>query len=485
MTRNVVLVQPKVGDMDLFRDRPTPPLGLLSAASGLGPEVEVRLVDQRVDKDWRGRLASALDSGTAAVGLTAMTGRMVGYALEAAQEVRRLRPVPLVWGGIHPSLLPDQTAEHPCVDYVVEGEGERAFAQLVARLAAGAPADDIPGVWSKPDGRVRGVRRADLLDLDTLPPLPYDLVDMERYIQTYRGRRMFFYQSSRGCPCRCAYCYNRAFNLGRWRARAAGRVVAELAALRQRYDFSLVYFLDDNFFIDQARALRILSGLKDLGLRSSLQGVDIETLARLSDADLDAIEASGVERITIGLESGVDRVRRDVLKKSGDLGLARRQLARFRGRRIVVLCSFVLGLPSEDFAEMRQTMDFAMEMLRLGDNFRLPQFYNYSPYPGTELYAALEAQGFRFPRRLEDWGDYEWDYSHMHRDQPELRDALERMCFLSKFLDRKVDDYEMLGGGLRALYNLYRPIARERLRRGLLRPLPERFCYELLKGLFS
>lgn len=482
MNRNVVLLQPRVGDMDHFRDHPTPPLGLLCAAANVVADMEVRMVDQRADKAWRSRLAGSIDSGTVAVGITTLTGGMIRNALEAAREAKRLRDVPIVWGGIHPSLLPEQTAKHELVDYVVEGEGEQAFGSLVKKLAAGADVAGIPGVWHRKDGQVTGTPRGALLDFGELPPPAYAVVDMENYIQNWRGKRMFFYQSSRGCPCHCAYCYNRAYNLGRWRAMPAERTLSEMADLQRRYDFSMVYFLDDNFFIDHRRALKILAGMKDLGIRSSLQGVDVETLAKLSEADLDFLEAAGVERITIGVESGLDRVRQGVLKKVGGIQLVRQQLARLRGRGIIVLASFVIGFPSETLDEIRRTMDFAMEMLRLGDNFRVPQFYNYQPYPGTELFDSLRGEGFPFPTRLEDWGNYDWDYSKMHEDQPKVRDALERMCFLSKFLDRKVEDWGFANRGLRVIYNLYRPVAWARLRRGMLRPLPERWFYQMLKG---
>ncbi len=470
--------------MDMFRDNPTPPLGLLCAASLVCRELEVRIVDQRTETDWRAALASAIDGGTVAVGFTAMTGGMVLNALEAARLARGLCGVPLIWGGIHASLLPAQTVSHDLVDYVVEGEGELALAELVKRLAAGTDTGGIPGVWRKKDGKAAGAPRGPLLDLDSLPPVPYHLVDMGKYAQTYRGEKMFFYQSSRGCTCGCAYCYNRAFSLGRLRAKSAERVLSELKDLRSRYDFSLVYLLDDNFFLDQRRAMAIISGLKELGLGCVLQGVDIETLARMSDADLDLMEAAGVARISIGVESGVDRVRAEVLKKSGDLRLAREQLARFKNRKISVLCSLIVGLPSETTEEMSATMDFGLEILRLGGNFRIPQFYIFSPYPGTEIFSALERGGAVFPARLEDWGGYEWDNSHMHESSPRVKDLLERAGFVSKFLDRKMDDYGSGARLLRALYNAYRPVAWFRLRSGFLNPLPERLAYGLLKKIF-
>ena len=485
MKKNLVLVQPGIGDMDMFRDNPTPPLGLLCAASLVCGELEVRIVDQRADPDWRAALASAIDGETVAVGFTAMTGGMILNALEAARFARGLCRAPLIWGGIHASLLPEQTAADGLADYVVEGEGELALAELARRLAAGADTGGIPGVWRKEDGKAVGAPRGPLLDLDALPPVPYHLVDMEKYTQTYRGKKMFFYQSSRGCPCKCAYCYNRAFSQGRLRAKSAERVLAELKDLRSRYDFSLVYLLDDNFFIDQRRAMTILAGLKEMGLGCVLQGVDIETLARLSDSDLDFLESAGVVRMAIGVESGVDRVRTEILNKSGDLRLAREQVARFRNRKITVLCSFIVGLPTETLEEIRATMALGLEILRLGENFRIPQFYIFSPYPGTEIFSGLERGGTVFPARLEEWGRYEWDYSHLHESSPALKDFLERACFVSKFLDRKMDDYGSGARVLKALYNAYRPVAWLRLRTGFLKPLPERWGYGLLKKIFK
>ncbi|MEI7528441.1 MAG: cobalamin B12-binding domain-containing protein, partial [Elusimicrobiota bacterium] len=137
MKKNLVLIQPGIGDMDMFRANPTPPLGLLCAASLVCAEFEVRIVDQRAEADWRAALARAIDGGTVAVGLTAMTGGMILNALEAARLARGLCGAPLIWGGIHASLRPAQTAAHGLADYVVEGEGELALAELARRLAAG------------------------------------------------------------------------------------------------------------------------------------------------------------------------------------------------------------------------------------------------------------------------------------------------------------------------------------------------------------
>lgn len=475
----MVLVQPGLGDMDAFRDRPTPPLGLLSAASGLGPRTEVRLVDQRVDPAWAATLAGAIDGATVAIGVTAMTGGTIAAAARAAEVARGARDVPIVWGGVHPSLLPAQTAAHPLVDHVVQGEGELAFAAVVEALAGGRSPEGLPGVWSRGGG---AGSHAPLLDLDRTPPIPYEHVDMERYVGLYRGRRMFFYQGSRGCPFRCAYCYNGAFNHGRWRARSAAAVLADLRRLRARYAFDSVYFLDDDFFIDVPRAFELLDGLRAMGLSSVLQGVDIGTVSRFSDDDLSRLERAGVERISIGVESGTDRVRRDLLRKWGSVDVVREQFRRLSGRRFLVLCTFIVGFPGETSDEIRRTVELALWTLRAGPNFRIPQLYNYVPYPGTELAAALEARGVELPRTLDGWAAHEWDNSVLD-EHAASRDALERLAFLSKFLDRKDLDYGFGGVALRLAYRAYRPVARLRVASGVTSPLPERGVYEGLRRL--
>ena len=474
MKHNLVLIQPHIGDMDMFRKHPSPPIGLLCAASVIAGEMEIRIVDQRTDKDWRGLLAKSLDAGTVAVGVTAMTGEMILSALKAAGEVRRLSRAPIIWGGMHASLMPAQTVSHELADYVVEGEGEAALAELARRLAAGADTGGIPGVWRKVNGKPEGAPRAALLDMDALPRVPYHLLDMEKYIQLYNGgKRTIFYQSSRGCPNRCTYCYNMTFNAGRWRAKNAAQVISEISELKERYRLDAVFIWDDNFFIDRDRAMKIVAGVKGLGLRCLLHGADVESLERMSDADLDFLESAGVDALALGVESASDRVRAEVLKKRGSIALVRSQLARFRGRSIELSCFFILGLPTETLAEMKQSIAFALETMRMGRNFHMERFFNFTPYPGTELLSELLRQGIRFPEKLEDWGAYHWDYSHLYGSQPETRFFLERISRISKFLDRIKDPFVQLDWIPTIIFFLYRPIAWARIDNGWLRFMPE------------
>jgi radical SAM superfamily enzyme YgiQ (UPF0313 family) len=477
--RTVVLLQPKIGDMDGFRDKPTPPMALLHASTLLAEEFDVILVDQRLGPDWERALADALATRPVALGVTTLTGPMVGQALRMVRAARRQGDVPVVWGGTHVSMLPAQAAACDGVDLVVTGEGEQAFLAVARELARGGDPATVPGTWRRKDGEVRSTPRGGPLDFAALPLAPYGLVDMERYMYTYGGRRTLDYLSSRGCPYSCAYCYNTVFHRRRWSAKPADVVAVELAALRKRYDFEALYFLDDNFFIDWKRAWEILAALKTAGLKFELQGVDIQTIARMSDEELSFLSSAGLVKMTIGIETASDRLRERV-GKWGDSAVVRQALRRLANRPFLVLTSFIIGFPFESWEETRQTVRLALDLQAAGENFRFPQLYTFTPVPGTPLANELVEGGFRFPETLEEWAGYDWDHCLLFRDDPAKRRRLEAMAFLSKFIDRKMDDY----GSRRAfstLYNLYRPIARARLEHGFLSPLPERKAYDMLR----
>lgn len=482
MTRpTVLLAMPRVGDMDSFRDRPTPPLSLIHAASGLRPRFRVVLLDQRVEPDWRNRLDDELARGPVLVGLTTMAGAMIGHALRIARHVRSRGDTPLVWGGTHLTLRPEQGMHSDLVDHVVLGEGEDVLPRLARRLEQGRSAADVPGVWTRDRDGVHRNPRSAPLDFAAQPPAPYDLVDMSRYTYSYRGLRYLDYLSSRGCPHGCTYCYNNPFFGRHWSARPAPTVLEELRQLRRDVDFDVVYFLDDNFFVDRPRAWEILGALPEDGLQYALQGVDIQSIDAMSDAELDDLESTGLRKITIGVETGSDRIRRRV-GKWGDTDTVVRNLERLADRSFVVLTSFIIGFPFERPEELRQTVDLALRLQSLGDNFRLPQLFNYTPIQGTPLADAMEQQGYRFPDRLQDWASIEWDYNRLYDDDPAKKRRLESLAFLSKFVDRKHLDYGSRSA-VGALYRLYRPLALARLRTGVHSFLPERRLYEALKEL--
>lgn len=459
----VILIQPAIGYMDFLRSAPSPPLGLMAVATGVPEPIRVRLLDARLDSDWRSTLAGWLrEAPTVAVGLTSYTSDMLVHAMDAARIVRESGPTPVIWGGVHASLTAEQTAAHDLVDAVVIGEGEQTFGEIVTHLIERRPLAEIPGIAFSENGRVTITSKRPLLRGERIPLLPTLTADLRHYLPTYQGVPTLYTQGSRGCPYDCTYCYNTVMNDTRWRAIEPERMFDHILALRKLHDFGSVYFVDDNFFINKKRALRLAELFLTTDLTYEVQGVDIYSLARLTDEDLRLVERSGCKRITIGIESGSERIRA-YIKKQGDVPQVVEQVRRLANFRLNLFASFMTGLPSETEDDTKATARLMVDLLELNGRFRTSPLYLFTPFPGTEVYDHAVAAGFRAPTSLEGWARVgEWNrYSW---DDGERKRLFERLHFASIFIDRKIDDYSPFGL-LRVASTLYRPIARWRMRR--------------------
>jgi anaerobic magnesium-protoporphyrin IX monomethyl ester cyclase len=142
---------------------------------------------------------------------------MIRETAQIARAAKKLYPdLPVVLGGWHPSLLPDQTLAAECVDVVIRGQGEYALLEVMQRLEDRASLEGIPGVGYKEDGRLVFNQSQPLLPIRDLPPKAYHLADFNAYERTC-GRRWAMYISSLACPYNCGYCtdvgvYGRGWN---------------------------------------------------------------------------------------------------------------------------------------------------------------------------------------------------------------------------------------------------------------------------------
>lgn len=146
--KRAVLLYPEIIKGWQARPRVGIPLSLLSlVAPARNAGYDVRLIDQRTEPQWEAQLLDELKKGPLCVGISSMTGPQLRYALAASRLVKAHSPAPVVWGGPHPSLMPDQTLRHELVDVVVEGEGEETLPELLQALEGKRPMDTVRGIW--------------------------------------------------------------------------------------------------------------------------------------------------------------------------------------------------------------------------------------------------------------------------------------------------------------------------------------------------
>lgn len=473
MKRNVLLLFPKTG-FDFKGINVQLPIGLLSVAAPLFDKgYDVSILDQRLEKDFYGRLKEALKNDPVCVGITSMTGAQILYALRIARFVRRHVSAPIVMGGIHASLLPDQTLSNGAIDIVVRGEGELTFLDLVGALDSGGSLAEIGGISFKENGHVHHGREGAFIDLARSFDLPYDRVCVEDYIfaQVPGRERSLDVYTSRGCPWNCIFCYNRSFNRKSYRKKPIDPVLEEIEYLSGKFHLDSFNIGDDNFFVDKERTHYFCRSLIDRGSRLEwgCQGVRIDSMEAM---DLDLLERSGLKYLCIGIESGSDKILESI-KKDIHVELVKEMIERIARTRIIPHYNFMIGYPDESMKELHETFDLVDHILEVDPKAFFSSFHRITPYPGTEFFDRVQACGFRPPSNLEEWGRVSWESENTPWVSPALRKIYLNIALITYFIDPKVVVKVEGRPLLKGFFKIMMKIAKFRLRHRRFRFCPE------------
>lgn len=389
----ILLVSPDAQADDLMKATPYLPNGLLYLAAALEADgCEVRVHDRNISPaaDFDRELAAFAPD---VAGVSVLTGRCITDAIAVSRRIREIAPrVPVIWGGVHPTLLPEQTLAEPFIDAVVRGDGEHAMRDIVRGLVAGRGYAGIAGVsWRVSSGAVRhNPDRPPIIDLESLPDPAWHLARMDRY-------PIISLNTSRGCPFKCTFCYNQGFNRGRRAELSAARVVRQIAHLASAYGVRHFKFFEDNFTMNQGR-VRDFCAL----LPKAVPGVTWECEARagtLGHEILDAMAKAGCRDIGVGMESGSPRIL-EFLRKGITAAQIEEMCARCTRAGIGTYLYVMGGLPTETEEDFRMTLD----LLKKIPCYHHYELMIYRPYPGTALYDYCVEKGFFAPpKTLADW----------------------------------------------------------------------------------
>jgi anaerobic magnesium-protoporphyrin IX monomethyl ester cyclase len=371
----------------------TMPLALVALASALDrSKVDVVIIDGRLEDDPV-RAVAAAAKGALCVGVTVLTGAPIHDALAVSRAVKAVAPAcPVVWGGWHPSLFAGECLAEPSVDIVVTGQGEDAFRDVIARLLDGE--------------RVRGQVSRPLQDLNAFPAHDYSLIPVERYFALKRARQID-YISSQGCRFRCAFCADPAVFARGWTGLAPERIGDEVEHLHRLHRMEDLAFQDETFFTHAPR----VDALAEQFLRRQLPITWTATLradqaCRLGDDLFAKTVRSGLRRVMVGVESGSQEML-DRLQKDMKLEQVRTTAEMCTRHGVGAIFNFIVGFPGESESGMQATLELAKTLRRSNPEFETPIFY-YRPYPGNPMAEQSAAQGYVFPRGLEEWADFDY-----------------------------------------------------------------------------
>lgn len=403
------------------------PLAVQFLANALRQEgFEPRIFDQRLEKNWKKRLRRELADKPLYTGISAMTGHQLKGGLTVARYVRKISPdTLLVWGGIHASILPEETLCDPLVDTVVTGRGEEPAVRIAQIVADGGKRRLINRVISA-GKEASNLRSADFFEIPA---------DWPQYLTpVVRDVRGLAYVSSRGCPHRCAYCYNRAVNQSNWSGDSAASVIDYLVE-QNRLGIKGVIFFDDNFFVDRRRVEEIAEAIIARNLKVAIKAdCRADYLVNCDEHFLRLLKRAGFELLYIGAESGSDRMLQIMQKDLtvDQLVVANRRLSR---AEISPHYSFMAGLPGEKIDDMRKTIRLMMRLKEEHPGAYLSPVKAYVPYPGTRLFDEAVKSGFRAPRTLREWSRCNWGSRRRAWLTRDMARFVEKMAYVSLGID--------------------------------------------------
>ena len=295
--------------------------------------------------------------------------------------IRQQTSIPIVAGGLHATFSPEAVLASPGFDFAGLGECEEAMLDLVNAIEAKKSAHGIANIWVR--GGFRPVLRKPVEPLDSLPFAARDMLDEPNGIVQV--------STQRGCPFPCTYCGARMFNelyegTGEYgRRRTHQNVLDELRSLRDQGRLSYVIFLDDTFTIHHPWVKEFCRLYKEefkipFCLHARVETVNEKMLHMLADA--------GCQQITYGVESGSERVRKEVMKRPVTNQRFRDVFRWTNEAGIRVIANYMLGLPGETKEELLETYTLAEELPSFDFGF-----FVFYPYPGTHLFSTCRDSG--------------------------------------------------------------------------------------------
>ncbi|MBD3282608.1 MAG: radical SAM protein, partial [Candidatus Portnoybacteria bacterium] len=418
------------------------PMSLLSISTSLIDKgYNVKIIDQRTDKEWKSTLIKELNKNPLIFGVSALTGKQISNGLEASKIVKENSNAPVVWGGVHASLLPKQTLENKYIDFVIIGEGEISFLELVNKLKSKEPFKNIKGLGYKEKKETFINPEREFINLNNLPSTPYDLINIEDYINqksmaTGRPARNIAFYTSRGCPHRCAFCYNKEFNKRRWRGKSAERVVQEMEELIKKHNIKSFDIEDDEFFVDIERAKKI----SELIIKKNLN-IEIFTTCRVNyvannmdDDYLKLLYKAGFRTLAFGIESGSERIL-NLINKDITIDQIFETIKRLKKANINSKYYFMTGFPTETIEDVYKTTDLIYKMKKTDPQIRIPSWRIFTPYPGTGLYNLSIKEGWEPPKSLEGWANYNFEKIKMPWVKTKKKRIIKNVSFLINYIE--------------------------------------------------
>ena len=328
-------------------------------------------------------------------GISAIFSPTYSYLNIISKTVKEIFPDVIVsaGGGVPSNLQVEVFESCPCIDFISYGEGEIGIAGYLNSENGTEYLENCPSIVTREKLKRGFVPSFEFVEnLDDIPTLDFSLIEFEKYsghahAQLEEKLIAMPLMFSRGCPFNCCFCASHSIHGKKVRYNSLERIKSDVRIFAEKYHMNVITVWDDNFFVDKAQAIALLDYFMELNL--TVEFVNGFPVYRMDDEMAKRLKMSGIDVVTLAIESGSPRVLKDIIHKPLTLDMVPKAIACLNKYDIYVKGLFVIGFPGETMDDIQMTMDFMHEQ-----QLNWIDIFIASPLPGSELYEVSKAGGY-------------------------------------------------------------------------------------------
>lgn len=420
----ILLIAPPALTFKAYRDiNPLPPMGLgylASIAEQSGVEVKIldclvhgwnheEYVDEDLirvglsDEDIRNCIK---EFNPDLVGINCQFSRQYKIYQQIFSLIKNIDPrIKVLAGGPHATVCPEEVLSDDSCDYLLLGEAEESFHQLIKALKQGSDIASVDGLgWKSAGVLAFNPKTKSIIDLDSIPFPAYQLMDLDKYfgLDVSHGerhkKRFCPIITSRGCPAKCTFCSAHQVWGHKYRTRSVENVIEEMRLLKDQYGIEEIMFEDDNVTADAKRAKQLFTRMIEEDFNFVWDTPNGAGVWSMDEEMIDLMKESGCVMLNFPVESGSQRVLKNIIKKPLDLDKVKRLIQYCKKVKLPHSMFLVIGMPGEKISDMWASFRFAAECKCFS-----PHISVATPYPGTQLFEECVQKGyFSKPFSLDD-----------------------------------------------------------------------------------
>lgn len=381
----------------------------------------------RMGLDWDDIISRILDFGPHVIGISSMFTKnyQTTYSLAKIIKEKIDKNIIIVTGGVHATVMPQHIMENSPVDFILKGEAEYSFLELLYQIKNDRNFSLVDGLIYYKNGKITENSKTNYIDnLDKLPFPAYKRLNLEKYqsinmpygqLEEDRPKQSpsFPMMTSRSCKARCCFCETWKIMGPKVRLRSADNILSEIQLLVEKYGCKELLILDDNILYDKDRAKKIFDSMSTDFPHLTWKPMNGISLWSMNEELMYKMRQSGCYEITMAIESGNKRVLKEIIHKPLDLDAVPKlaNLAKNLGFKTTAL--FVIGFPGETKREIQDTINFAESL-----DVDKVVFSIATPFPGTELFEICKENNYLVDFNLERlrFGQASIETPHFSRD---------------------------------------------------------------------